>query len=220
MRHSLVSMSAVLILLCGNVSFAVSINEPGRVNQTAKTTPISTISESDYDDWFKSAENRNIETIKILMSKGIDINRKNTSGRTALVEVAVRGHTNILRILLLRETEKIIGLLNIYKNKQKMNNDDLGPYLIQDHSVNIDDEALIEAASNGLTEVVRMLLNRGADTNCRDHGHGGQTALICAAKRGHTKTVRLLLDRGVDISFQDYRGQTALDYISAIKQTL
>ena len=122
-----------------------------------------------------------LDLCKILL----DINRKNTSGRTALVEVAVRGHTSILRILLLRETEKIIGLLNIYKNKQKMNNDDLGPYLIQDHSVNIDDEALIEAASNGLTEVVRMLL-----------------------------------DRGADISFQDYRGQTALDYISAIKQTL
>ena len=68
--------------------------------------------------------------------------------------------------------------------------------------------ALTKAASLGLTEEVRAMLDKGADINERPYAcEDGMTSLIgrqpvlnCAAYRGHTATVKLLLDRGADVN--------------------
>jgi ankyrin repeat protein len=55
------------------------------------------------------------------------------------------------------------------------------------------DVALIEAAANGLIELVRELLARGADVHvCQG------MALVMAAANGHTETVKTLLAAGAD----------------------
>ena len=78
---------------------------------------------------------------------------------------------------------------------------------------------LLDAASHGHTEVVKRLLDRGADINAKyDYG---QTALFRAADNGHIEVVKLLLDRGAHIyaPYDDgwmlllcaaYRGRTEL----------
>ena len=52
----------------------------------------------------------------------------------------------------------------------------------------------MNAARNGHVEVVRLLLEAGADKNAAQVN--GTTALMAAAEHGHVEVVRLLLDAG------------------------
>jgi ankyrin repeat protein len=55
---------------------------------------------------------------------------------------------------------------------------------------------LIEAAANGRIEVVKLLLEKGADVN--GHNEGGETPLHYAAWGGHVKVMEILLDHGAN----------------------
>lgn len=58
------------------------------------------------------------------------------------------------------------------------------------------DPPILHAARNGDTQIVRLLLEHGADANAtNDRGH---TVLYCAGGHGHLETLRLLLDHGAD----------------------
>ena len=59
---------------------------------------------------------------------------------------------------------------------------------------------LIQAARNGRADVVRLLLDNGADVNGGTFIIG--TALIVAADEGHTEVVRILLERGAGVCFK------------------
>jgi ankyrin repeat protein len=69
---------------------------------------------------------------------------------------------------------------------------------------------LIIAAGSGHEEVVRLLLDRGADVAAKTEY--GWTALHWAAESGHEAVMRLLLDQGADIAAKDERGRTALHW--------
>ena len=58
--------------------------------------------------------------------------------------------------------------------------------------------ALHEAAKNGRADVVRLLLERGADPNAREEGDNTYP-LHWAAAHGHVETVRALVDAGGDV---------------------
>lgn len=62
--------------------------------------------------------------------------------------------------------------------------------------------ALMLAVSHGRLEMVRALLECGADVNVQDDE--GSTALMCASEHGRTEIVKLLLEQpGCDISIVD-----------------
>lgn len=56
---------------------------------------------------------------------------------------------------------------------------------------------LMEASANGNTEIVKMLLEKGADVDFFDKR--GNTALMEASDNGHTAIVKLLLKKGADV---------------------
>lgn len=75
---------------------------------------------------------------------------------------------------------------------------------------------LLIAAENGQTEIVDLLLKKGADINARDRTNGaplsqGNTALILAAAMNHLDTVRLLLAQAKkpDVLLKEREGKTA-----------
>ncbi|CAJ1060870.1 KN motif and ankyrin repeat domain-containing protein 3 [Xyrichtys novacula] len=69
--------------------------------------------------------------------------------------------------------------------------------------------ALMLAVSHGRQEMVRALLECGADVNVQDDE--GSTALMCASEHGRAEIVKLLLDQpGCDISIIDNDGSNAL----------
>ncbi|KAL0634023.1 hypothetical protein Q9L58_007041 [Maublancomyces gigas] len=77
-----------------------------------------------------------------------------------------------------------------------------------------DDErtALHHAAIGGKTEMVRLLLSKGANTLTRDLCAVGdsRTPLHHAAARGHLDIIRLLVGNGADINSPDAKGGTPL----------
>jgi ankyrin repeat protein len=72
------------------------------------------------------------------------------------------------------------------------------------------DAPLIMAAYKGYTDIVRLLLEAGADITAVDPGMKA-TALHAAAYAGRTAAARLLIEHGIDIDKQGpYNGYTAL----------
>ncbi|KAI4816216.1 hypothetical protein KUCAC02_008551 [Chaenocephalus aceratus] len=69
--------------------------------------------------------------------------------------------------------------------------------------------ALMLAVSHGRTDMVRALLDRGADVNLQDDE--GSTALMCSSEHGHAHIVRLLLAQDhCDATLNDSDDSTAL----------
>ena len=67
---------------------------------------------------------------------------------------------------------------------------------------------LLKAAKEGRTEVVKLLLENGA--NVKQADNDGETPLHFTAKRGHTEIAKLLLDNGAEVNQADKRGKTPL----------
>jgi len=80
----------------------------------------------------------------------------------------------------------------------------------------LDQTALLASASRGRTDVVQLLLERGADPNLRFDTHfsksqvHGLTVLMAAAEQGHAEVVRALLERGAFVNARADNGLTAL----------
>jgi hypothetical protein len=96
-------------------------------------------------------------------------------------------------------------------------------------------DALMVAAGYGRTEIMKLLLDAGADINRDLNGYSaiktaaynnhaetvgllldrgatdGGGALLMAAQRGHAETVRLLLSKGIDVNTKNTQGTSALD---------
>jgi ankyrin repeat protein len=80
----------------------------------------------------------------------------------------------------------------------------------------IDQTPLIIAAFNGCTDIVKMLLDAGADIQHRNDQ--GENALISAAQEGNIDTVKFLLDAGADVNQTNADGETALELAINLKQ--
>lgn len=58
------------------------------------------------------------------------------------------------------------------------------------------DQPILHAARNGDTQIVRLLIEYGADVNAANER--GHTVLYCAGGHGHMETLQLLMEHGAD----------------------
>lgn len=75
------------------------------------------------------------------------------------------------------------------------------------------DQPIHHAARNGDTEIVRLLIDFGANVNVtNDRGH---TVLYCAGGHGHRATLQLLIDNGADCDARCTEdGQTLMEWLT------
>ena len=108
------------------------------------------------------------------------------------------------------------NILKVFIIAVKLNDQDAVRYFLKKVDVNAQDEegktALILASDRGYTEIVKLLLEAGANVNLQD-SHGN-TALMWASSKGHIEVVRLLLESGAKVDLQNKDGATALMWAS------
>lgn len=126
-----------------------------------------------------------VEKIRLLLKRGAKVNGVSGAGNTALIIACFEfGAAPVVRELL-----KAGGDVRA-ANKRGAN-------------------ALMAAAEAGDVDVLRLLLDHGADPNSKatPRKSGGDiTALMTAAQLGHLEFVRTLLDRGADVNLQTAHG--------------
>ncbi|KAL6268769.1 hypothetical protein P5V15_001894 [Pogonomyrmex californicus] len=114
------------------------------------------------------------EVVRVLLEAGANVEDHNENGHTPLMEAASAGHVQVAKILL-----------------------DHGAG-INTHSNEFKESALTLACYKGHLEMVRFLLEAGADQEHKtDEMH---TALMEASMDGHVEVARLLLDSGAQVN--------------------
>jgi ankyrin repeat protein len=138
-----------------------------------------------------ASENGHKDIVVFLLEKGIDVDQQDEYGYTALMWASLKGHKEIVQLLLHEE--------NIQINQQD-----------KDGST-----ALMWASLKGHKEIVEILLqDKNKQINQQDKD--GRTALILASEKGHVEIVeKLLQDKNIQINQQDKKyGATALIWAS------
>ena len=147
-------------------------------------------------EFVKAAQNGDLNEVKRLfvLNPGI-INEKDREKDTAIMK-ACRDCNNINVVVFLLE------------NGANIND--------KEYRDTIDQTSLIIAAFNGCRDIVKMLLDAGA--NIEHKNDQGENALISAAQEGNIDTVKLLLDAGADVNQTNTDGETALDLAIRLRQ--
>ena len=141
---------------------------------------------------FWATQNEDDGVVKLLLNTGkVDVDPKDSSGRTPLLWAAANGHEAIVKLLL--NTDKV----------------DVDPKDFGGRT------PLSWAAASGHGAIVKLLLNTDkVDVNSKDPT--GRTPLWWAIWNGHEAIVKLLLDTGkVNVNSKDFSGRTPLSLAAA-----
>jgi ankyrin repeat protein len=148
--------------------------------------------------------NGRLEIVKLLVNSGAKLDAVNNFGDTALMSAAQNGYFDIVKLLL----EKGADVNAVNKDGKTAwmiaLTDEIRTYLAEKVA---ETNALTRAAEGGHLNLVRFLVNRGADVNAVDQS--GMTALMHAAERGHFEIVELLVKHRADVNAVNKDGKTA-----------
>jgi len=180
-------------------------------------------------DLVDAVYNDNIEKVKDLVDKGVEVNLGGKSDGTTLLHQAITyGFVDIARILIEAGANSNLkrenGRTPLHDAVQEGSYDSVE--LLADHHVNLNEQvsekldasgkvelgntALMESSQNGYTDMVALLLKRGADPDIK--GKGGFTALIISCIVGDFDCVKALIEGGANINITEERGLTALSF--------
>ncbi|KAL4235906.1 KN motif and ankyrin repeat domain [Mactra antiquata] len=137
-----------------------------------------------------AVSNCNFDIVSLLLDTGAcNLNKMNKAGYTAVIMATLAS------VQTQRQEEVVQRLFSMGNVNIKAAKDG--------------QTALMFAVRQGRTDMVKILLDTGADTNIQDDE--GSTALMCAAEHGHTEIVKMLLNTpGCDATISDNDESTAL----------
>jgi ankyrin repeat protein len=129
----------------------------------------------------------NLQTLKLLIEKGADVNARNQANASAL-------------LWCVRDPEKARLLIEKGADVNAQSKQGRTPLMIA-------------ALSQGNSSTVALLLDKGADLNAK--AVIGTTALHSAAIAGEMESVRLLLAKGANVRATDFVNRTPLYFASS-----
>ncbi len=170
------------------------------------------------------------DIVRLLIENGAGVDAKDTSmgGMTALMYASFSGRTDIARLLIEKGAD-VNAKADKYEQsdqldqtlaKLKKSGDPKITRLVKslEKTVNgiqrFNRTALMSASNKGHTDIVRLLIEKGANINAKDDRYG-RTALMSASYKGHADTIRILLNKGADVNVKDKNGKTALEHASS-----
>jgi ankyrin repeat protein len=163
-----------------------------------------------------AAAEGNLELLERLLEAGADWSLSNAEGQTAVTIAASRGRISILKRLEREGAEVDYGSSKLHNQVllEAVDKEDVEQvrWALQGSAdPNVVDSvgeltALTSACLNGNQEIIRLLLDAGADP---DHpSKEGDYPLCWAISRGHTAAVKLLLEAGASVNLEYPPGYT------------
>jgi len=108
---------------------------------------------------------------------------------TERLQLAVRAHRHFWAACGNGQVEKVQSFLRMF------------PYLAQAEDPENRKSALRHAVAGGHTEIIKLLIDHGADPNESDASEG--TPLVQATKLGNLKVIQTLVENGADVNFKE-----------------
>jgi ankyrin repeat protein len=156
-----------------------------------------------------AAKNGRVDVVKKLLEQKLNLNLQDRQGETTLELAAANNQPDIVRLLLKNNADPNIqdqsGWSALMKAVYQGNTACVEALAGQSHQeVN---RALLVAALTGHKEIVKVLLDNGAEVDTR--ADDGRTPLMLAATKGDADLVAALLAVGADPTLVDKSGATA-----------
>lgn len=169
-----------------------------------------------YDEFFVAVIRDDAGGLKRLLAKGMDPNSRDPKGVPAL-SLAIRRESPRVFEVLLAHPATDVNALNAAGESALMlaaiaGDEDACRKLLA-RGANVEQPgwtAMHYAASGPSTEIVRLLLSKGASVD--PQAPNGTTPLMLAAQHAPEATVDLLLERGADPRKRNRRGLQAIDF--------
>jgi ankyrin repeat protein len=152
--------------------------------------------------------------VQRLLGQGADVNARAEGGTTALMYAAAVGDAKLVRMLLDHKAD--VNAKNQAGATALMwavgDLDKVQALLDRGADVNARADSgrtplMIAVGSPGAADVVKLLIEKGADVR---YSHQGFTVLVAAVEDGDRAVVRLLLAKGADVKAKNRVGWTAL----------
>ena len=167
---------------------------------------------------YVASQNRHDQCVELLLQSKANPNIPDTFGRTPLLTAIFNKHHQIVNMLLEHNAHPNVDALGLSSLSLACacSGGDLSIVsLLLQHGalVNIPEviSPLSAAVHEGHYDIVKFLINAGADVNVQEEHYYGVTPLIIASARGNLLIVHLLLQSGADVTIQDKEGYTAID---------
>ena len=169
-----------------------------------------------YEDFFKAANNDDVQVISSLLGRGFDPNTVNLNAEPALL-FTLRSEALKSFELLVKHPKTKLNVRNAHGETALMlvclkGNLQLAKLLIG-RQADINHPGwtpLHYAATGGHINLIQVLLDESAYIDAESPN--GTTPLMMAARYGSLKAVQLLLDEGADVLLKNQLGFSALEF--------
>jgi len=195
----------VLVLISAGAGCEDKLN---KLHEVAKPTEPTQPTKSLHE----AAADGNINQVKLLISKGADVNAKDEKENTPLRYAVRAGKMEVVRLLIEAGADVNAGSWPPLRAAVDEDNIAIAEYLIA-HGANVNSKGnyewtpLQQAPYSSSMEMIKMLIAKGADVNA-----GPWTALHSAVQKGRRDIAELLIQKGADVNAKQKGGYAPLYY--------